>query len=57
MQPDAFLSHSTPLISALTGVRAPLAADALDVNRLEPSRSHYLRDPTGVVPIGLHRHG
>ncbi|MDA9445770.1 hypothetical protein XI01_03265 [Bradyrhizobium sp. CCBAU 21360] len=35
----------------------PLAADALDVNGLEPSRSHHLRDPTGVIPIGLHRHG
>lgn len=35
----------------------PFAADALDMNRLELSRSHHLCDSTGVVTIGLQRHG
>jgi hypothetical protein len=31
-----------------------LAANALDMDSLEPARPHHLRDPPGVIPIGLH---
>lgn len=34
-----------------------LAADTLDVNRLEPAGPHDLCDSPSVIPIGLHRHG
>lgn len=29
----------------------PRPFDAFDVNRLEPSSSHHLRDPAGIVPM------
>lgn len=53
---SAAASERTTCLRAAAGVRL-LAANAFDVDRLEPSCPDDLRDSARIVPIHLYRHG